>query len=139
MTQASRNIFWLTSYTSHHRPSHYFNFKNTTFCKYASSSFSKNSIFENEIIPYFYQLNFPSWKLSLKAHKIYELSQSNRSLYILSILCIPCQIALLHRAAEAITRLVHPRCSYLTLHRTSSGTVLHACDHRYLFGESTRG
>ena len=38
-------------------------------------------------------LNFPSWKLPIKAHKIYESAQSNRSLYILSILCIPCQLA----------------------------------------------
>ena len=38
-------------------------------------------------------LNFPSWKLPIKTHKIYESAQSNRSLYILSILCIPCQLA----------------------------------------------
>lgn len=38
-------------------------------------------------------LNFPSWKLPIKAHNIYESAQSNRSLYILSILCIPCQLA----------------------------------------------
>ena len=38
-------------------------------------------------------LNFPSWKLPIKAHKIYESAQSNRSPYILSILCIPCQLA----------------------------------------------
>ena len=38
-------------------------------------------------------LNFPSWKLPIKAHNIYESAQSNRSLYILSILCTPCQLA----------------------------------------------
>lgn len=60
--------------------------------------------FEETVSQTFPDSTFPaSWKLPIKAHNIYESAQSNRSLYILSILCIPCQLA--HALTQGSERL----------------------------------